>query len=93
METSDKIIREAAENREDSPAYYKKAILECMAEIQETVERIHRAIEERTQTKDNSDKLIAQLLNQTQERIEDHQKEIARLESENAILRARLGVA
>ncbi|MGH9767689.1 MAG: hypothetical protein ACREAB_09685 [Blastocatellia bacterium] len=90
METSEKIIREADENHEDSPAYYKKAALACLAEIKEIVERIHQSVEERSQKSDDSDKLIAQLLDETQKRIQQRQQENARLESEIAALRAKL---
>ncbi|MGE0132382.1 MAG: hypothetical protein AB7U82_30230 [Blastocatellales bacterium] len=93
METSEKIIREAAENQEGSPAYYKRAILECLAEIQATVERIHRSIDEREKAKDESGKLIAQLLDETEKRIQQRQQENSRLESEIAALRAKLQAA
>ncbi len=62
METSDKIIREAVENHEDSPAYYKRAALACLAEIKEIVERIHRSVEERSHKSDDSDRLATQML-------------------------------
>ncbi len=90
METSDKIIREAAENHEESPAYYKKAVLACLAEIKEIVERIHRSVEERSHKSDDSDRLIAQLLDETEKRIQQRQQENSRLESEIAALRAKL---
>ena len=96
METSDKIIREAVENvenvenHEDSPAYYKKAALDCLVEIKETVERIHRSVEERSHKSDDSDRLIAQLLDETEKRIQQRQQENTRLESEIAALRAKL---
>lgn len=90
METSDKIIREAVENHEDSPAYYKQAALACLAEIKEIVERIHRSVEERSHKSDDSDRLIAQLLDETEKRIQQRQQENTRLESEIAALRAKL---
>ncbi|MGH9935179.1 MAG: hypothetical protein ACREAM_02980 [Blastocatellia bacterium] len=90
MDTSEKIIREAAENHEDSPAFYKKAALACLAEIKEIVERIHRSLEERSHKSDDSDKMIVQLLDEIQERIQQRQQENARLESEIAVLRAKL---
>lgn len=93
METSDKIIQEAVENHGDSPTYYKKAALACLAEIKETVERIHRSAEERSHKSDDSDRLIAQLLDETERRIQQRQQENARLESEIAVLRAKLGAA
>jgi len=90
MATSDKTIREAIENQSHSSADYRRAALASLAEILETIERIHRSREEFNQIDDRFDEIIAQLLSDSEKRIQHHKQEITRLESEKAALRARL---
>ncbi len=90
MATSDKIIQEAKESQSHSSADYKKAALASLAEILETIERIHRSQVELNQIDDRFDEIIAQLLSDSEKRIQHHKQEITRLESEKAALHARL---
>lgn len=90
MAASGKTLREVTENQNQSSADYKKAALASMAEILETIERIHRSQEERNQNDDHFDEIIAKLLSDSEERVQHHKQEIARLESEKAVLQAKL---
>lgn len=93
MATSEEILQDETRKNLVTPQDYKKAVLACLAEIEETVERIHRSLEERAHIKNDSDKLIAQLIEDTEKRIKHRQIEIARTNAEIAELRAKLDAA
>ena len=90
MALPNELVNPLPESLEASDESFKRAFATYLQEMQTSLENIERMRRETEPVRAASDSLIQRILNEVEQRIQIRKQEIAQLNAENEILRAKL---